>query len=247
MKTCKACTLTFLILAFGCQNVSATQIDLFDWGFNIDGAYFYKPYMGTVDNTGFISETGLGTLTWQTSEFGAHTFLAVFDHDIETSVNSFFNESGSAYGTAEAGQTWEIDEPGYWAIYDGDKTGDIHSHLLGGDLDKTIFNDDENITQDDVSMGMGWHFSLDDFETAVITLTLSESAPNSGFYLEQHDDLSGISIYLSSTLVITSDEPGPGPTNPIPEPGTMLLFGTGLAGLTGYSRKKSARTKKKIP
>lgn len=240
MKTCKACTLTFLILAFGCQNVSATQIDLFDWAFNIDGAYSYRPDMGPVDDGAFNAVTGLGTLTWQTSEFGTHTFLAAFDHDIEGTGSTFYDETGSVHGTAAAGQTWEIDEPGYWNIY-GSSTGDIHNNFLGGHLDNTVFND-EGIPQEDVSMGMGWHFSLGDFETAAVTLTLSETMPTSGFYLQQYDNPSEKSIYLSSSLVITSDEPGPGPTNPIPEPGTMLLFGTGLAGIAGFARKKSEKS-----
>jgi hypothetical protein len=29
-------------------------------------------------------------------------------------------------------------------------------------------------------------------------------------------------------------------TSPVPEPGTMLLFGTGLAGLAGVARRKKA-------
>jgi len=38
--------------------------------------------------------------------------------------------------------------------------------------------------------------------------------------------------------IITSNSTGTGGGNPVPEPGTILLFGTGIAGLTAIGRRK---------
>ena len=82
---------------------------------------------------------------------------------------------------------------------------------------------------DDVSMAMGWDFSLDTGQEAIIGLTLSDIAPETGFYLFHTDPDSSASIYLSGTLEIN----GP----PVPEPGTMLLLCIGLAGMFGVRKK----------
>jgi hypothetical protein len=42
-------------------------------------------------------------------------------------------------------------------------------------------------------------------------------------------------FYLDSASLVANGDDG---TAPVPEPTTMLLFGTGLLGLVGYSRKK---------
>ena len=76
-------------------------------------------------------------------------------------------------------------------------------------------------------MAMGWNFTLgNERDTAIVEFILSDKAPASGFYLV-HSDPSGYSIYLSSELTV------------VPEPGTLLLMGCGLAGLALFGRRQN--------
>jgi len=79
-------------------------------------------------------------------------------------------------------------------------------------------------------MAMGWDFSLMDGESALLSFTLSESVP-AGFYLAHHDPVG--TLYLSGSLDITATPA------PVPEPGTLVLFISGLAGWAGLRRKLS--------
>ena len=127
--------------------------------------------------------------------------------------------------------------------------GDIYDNVvLAGSLDNT--NAVPESAPDDVSMAMGWDFTLAANETATISLLLGYDPPTAtDFYLSQTDPETGVgtqdfsplySIYFSSDLVITGGG-GPGPGNPVPEPATLLLMGIGLLGLLGVQRRKGRK------
>lgn len=222
MKKYKIGILALAAFGLGATAASAATIDLFEYAFNVNGTVTSGGAPAGVNIAGFNTSTGLGTINFTTSTDGAHSFLAFFDHEIDEATNTFFNEYGNTSGLPASGQSWEIDEPGY-------SFGDIYTNFTNGTLDNN--NGVPQDTPDDVSMAMGWNFFLAADETATITMTLSASQPNNGFYLAQYDPDSQASIYFFSNLNIQGG-------GIVPEPGTMLLMATGLTGLLGTCARR---------
>lgn len=197
-------------------NLNGVEVPLYAWGDSIPVTVPALPAGFAMDVSAFDFDTGLGTVSvrFSPAAAGDHYYIAgFFDHEIDEDINTYFNETGSAMGTPEAGQSWEIDEPG-WVF------GDIYDNLLAGTLDNQVFDGDD--IADDVAMAMGWDFTLaSDLEFAIVDFILSETAPTSGFYLVQHDPDSQYDLFFSSSLDIGA----------VPEPGTLLLLGSGFAGL----------------
>jgi hypothetical protein len=218
-----ACAALLGLSSLSAQAVPA--LNLYDYGFNIDGTVSMPslgdPVPAAVDLSAFDDFTGLGSIRVTMTGAGAHTFDAFFDHEIDEAINTFFNESGSATGVAAAGQSWEIDEPGF--VF-----GDIFSNFENSALDNS--NAVPAGLEDDVSMALGWDFDLAAGETAIIDLLLSEIEPRSGFFLTHTDPDSQYSFFLSSTLRIDGGVP-------TPEPSILLLMGIGLTGLLVGRRK----------
>ena len=226
MKKIAILFLSLLFVFWGFSTAPAASL-LDDWAFNVDGTIYEYLAGDSMPTPGSLDGEGLGTLTWSTSVAGLHSFIAFFDYEIDQATTTYYNEYGNTVNTLGATQSWEIDEPGY-------VSGDIYDNVLAGSLDNT--NAVPLSTPDDVSWAMGWDFDLVTDETGTITLNLANIAPISGFYLTQTDVTTLETIYYSSTLQIEGG--GTPPDGVIPEPATMILLGTGLAGLFGIRRKK---------
>ena len=223
----KSLVLLVAIAAANVMPVNAAVINLFDWGANIDGSTACKfgapcdsaTLHANVDASLFDFTTGLGTITYTITGAGAHHTSLFVDHEIidEALGNTFFNEFGSTGGLA-AGQSWEIDDPFF---------GDIFTNFQNGSLDG--INGVPQGSENDVSMALSWDFNLGAGigagETATVNFLMAEVAPTSGFYLSLTDTDTNQTVYFSSTLDIQ-------PT-PVPVPGALLLFGSGLLGLMG--------------
>jgi len=204
--------------------------------------------------------TGTGTVSISfgsdiPEDFSVAMFL---DHEIIQDDNTFFNEFGAEVGTsADSRLSYEIDEPGYGIYEDGyEPTGDFdvdveHLVYMGDIYDNfsnfsaygldnqffydwytdTYLSDFEDPISDDVSMAMGWNFTLNENETATLEFTVTNTVPLSGFYLAQLDcDSPETGIYFQSQLTVS-------PAN-VPEPSIVSLLGTGMVILFLFYRKR---------
>ena len=195
-------------------------ISLFEAGSNVDGA------ISNITLSPSFDVQGLGVVSFTVTGSGSHYVSLFVDHEIDELANTYFNEFGTFSGTPAAGQTWEIDEPGY-------TYGDIYSNFTAGSLDET--NGVPSGTPDDVSMALGWGFTLAAGETATVKFTLSETAPTGGFFLTQTDPNSQQSLYFSSTNTIR------GGSTSVPDGGsTLAMLGVSFALMGAALRRKSA-------
>jgi hypothetical protein len=220
-KSARTC---FIAAALGCGvtlSSKAQSVTLFEWGINRDSVIYTTadPLPGFVNFGGFDFTTGLGTISASITGSGSHHFSLFVDHEIDEIINTYFNEYGENINTPQAlaKQSWEIDEPGF--VF-----GDIYDNFVAGSLDN--LNAIPAGMPDDVSMALGWDFTLGAGQTAAITMNISESPPPAGFYLVQTDPDSSYSIYFSSQFRAS------GGGEHIPDEGsTLALLGFTMMGL----------------
>lgn len=193
----------------------AAEITLFDYGIHVDGES--RCLRGPpctqedpdatpgLDASAFDATTGLGSLSLRINAGTTvqHRVGVFVDHELEESLNGFFDEFGVIAGSAPAGLSLEIDEPGF--VF-----GDIVDNFVAGALDGG--NALPAGASDDVALALLWDFELNADEFALVRFTVSTQRP-SGFHLAQVDPDTGTSIYFSSDLDVRRtmvDVPAPG-------------------------------------
>jgi hypothetical protein len=204
-------------------SVGVASTGLFDYAFNINGILTAAsdPVPAIINDAAFDYGTGLGTVSLSLNASGSHYVGFFVDHEIDEASNTFFNEFGQIFGTPAAGQTWEIDEPGF--VF-----GDIYNHITAGSLDNQLGVPSSK--PDDVSMALAWGINLNPGDLALVTFRVDESAPASGFYLQHVDPDSDQAIYFSSTLTVR--------TSGVPEAGSTLSLMVGGLVTLGYAARR---------
>jgi hypothetical protein len=231
-----------LLMALGVGAQVAQASPVLSWvelGFksSIDGVVYDSPYgsawppTGAVFSAGFLA-TGLGTVTYTFSAPGTHYVAAFFDYQFEEPLvsNGIFDEF--AYwggGSVPAGWSGRSDDP--WGagtpfpppIYAQFTTFDALNSL-----NNWVFMSPEH----DVSVALGYAFTLNAGDPAKKVIFRVSDAPLPGFFIQQEDGPSQQSVYFSGT---TQDVGGP----VIPEPGTLTLLGLGLAAAARRLRRRA--------
>lgn len=189
----------------------AATVSLFDIGFNVNGV---QPFPSGVDTTN-LDSNGLGSVSVRVNTAGANLVIAYFDFDLGAAN---FDDTGVVSGAPGAGQSFEIDEPGF--VF-----GDIYANFQGGALDDSNALDG---IQEDTAMALGLDLVLAGNERALVTFFTGLDRPEVPFFLAQIDE-DGTAVYFWSSALIEA----------APEPGSLPLFGLGLAGLAAVRRRRA--------
>lgn len=155
-------------------------------------------------------------------------FLSFLDAEIDEATTTFFNEFAETTGALAVSATdptaFEIDEPGFALV----SPGDIFDNLLLGMLDNT--HAVPMGSPDDVSMALAFDLgTLAVSQKVSIDILIAEDGSAVGsFAITQRDNDPG----SSGTMITFSGQQVA--ATPIPEPSTLLLLSSVLAGLVGF-------------
>jgi hypothetical protein len=219
-------------------------VSLQEFLFNLNGTTFHNTAaVPGLNSAGFDFTTGLGTLklVFSPGVAGSYFFDVFLDYQLHA---PFYNEYGVVSGTPGSGISWQIDEPGFG---DGNRLGTIFTNTMSNTLDNlnhvpgrlsnfsnncggnTPPNPPNPACNNDVSMAMGFNFTLAADDAAIITLTASTTSGSAGFALVQNDPDTPSSVFLTATTA--------------PEPATVLLLGVACIPMAwvcrGFRRRKN--------
>lgn len=195
----------------------------------------------------YSTSTGIGNLQFtfhaQSDAIETYSIKSFFDLDIDDFDYDYESVILFNLDAVDEGLTWEVDEPAYefGDIIFNDAENWMHDYgnFEHGSFDNSVFNilPDENVSvfeskiQSDVSVGFGWNFTLGADQSAVISYSISETAPANGFFIEHFNTENETTPHLFYSTSISYTR--------VSEPGTlsMLLLGILLLNATMVKRK----------
>lgn len=200
--------LSLVCLVFAVPLASAdvkSDTTLATWGFNFNGTVQTgnnpdvpgAPPAGWGANySGFDFNAGFGTINFTFSGGpGTYFIVGFLDHDI--GPFPLDSNTGFPNGTPGTGESWQIGPPGY----PGDG-GDTYFMFAANTLKNLSEIDPGEYA--DVSAALGTYFTVAAGQSAHINLSVSDTAPTSGFYLSEFDAVTGDQLYISGNLNVTS-------------------------------------------
>jgi hypothetical protein len=220
----------FLLLGLCTSSALADSPSLQDLQVNVNGTSVEAGSDATfaadlaalgVNLSSYNTSTGLGTITFTTTTAGAGYFNTWFDEAVST---PFYNEFGTANGTASAGQSWEIGDSYNSTIFNDAANGTLTNTNLLPEGASNYLNTCSGACNGDASTALGYSYNVAAGDEEIITVTVSTTAPSSGFYLDQthpadDNNPTALNVYFS----LTAEEIPQGTTS-VPEGGTPLLY-----------------------
>ena len=194
-------------------NLSSTHPDMEHWVTGWDPGYVESTLSGDIPTLTAYGTTRVSQWDWWNPSYQA--FQRV---DSDTDLQSNFASSWFPVNTGLSGDPYDFAVHWEGTFYvDTNKT---YTYSMGSDDDSWLFIDNQLV----LDLG-GVHGLTHNSYTIALTQGYHDIDI---FFAERHVVQSAFQLNFFSDL-----EP-----NPIPEPTTILLLGTGLVGLAGFGRKK---------
>lgn len=236
------------------QSAFGGTTGLYDWCVNLNGdtttACNYAGSggpsgTGSIDLSAFdttleaTSPNNLGTVTVNLG-VGNNQYASFYaDYDLDYAAYGSFNDSASVNGSLPTGVTYSVNDPN---LYNGVTTPSgytLFDEFANNTLDNTNYQPTPAGPPNECC-DVGFALAVSGLDvlpggSGTVTFTVSDSAPGSGFYIQQTNTTNGDSIYLTETANIVAPVTPPSGT---PEPSTfgLALGASMIGGLLYFTR-----------